>query len=120
MPLICLTKDNLVCNLFTEDVYYTTLIISNAQFEKVSVFPDYHAWRYEEQTDTFTLVPLLSEQAIRARRQVECFNIIDAKSRLWWDSLSSENYDLIQKWYTDWLDAPATKIIPELPKILKV
>jgi hypothetical protein len=119
MSIIYFTKDQLVCNLFTEEVYYTTLIISDEQFKTIQAFPDYHAWRYDEQTDSFTLVPLLSETAIRNRRQAECFNIIDAKSRLWWDNLTTEEYNLIKKWYQDWLDAPATKSIPELPKILK-
>ena len=119
MPLICLTKDNLVCNLFTEDIYYSTLVVSNDQFEKISAFPDYHTWKYDEQEDTFSLVPILSEQAIRSRRQNECFNLIDTKSRLWWDSLSPEDYTLIKNWYKAWLDAPATKIIPELPESLK-
>lgn len=119
MPLIYLTKDNLVWNLFTEDEYYKTLIIPEAQFEKINVFPDYHAWKYNEQEDTFTLVPILSEHMIRSRRQTECFSIIDTKSRLWWDSLSPTNYSIIKQWYQDWLDAPATKKIPELPEILK-
>jgi hypothetical protein len=119
MPTIQLTKEKLVCNLFTGDTYFSTLLISNEQFEKVRAFPDYHAWQYDDCTDTFTLIPILSEQAIRHRRQTECFNLIDAKSRLWWDSLSSEDYTLIKNWYKAWLDAPATKIIPELPESLK-
>ena len=119
MPIIYLTKDNLVCNLFTENTYFSTLLISDKQFEVVSSFPDYHAWKYDEQTDTFTLIPLLSEQIIRDRRQTECFNLIDNRSKLWWDNLSLENYTILNTWYKAWLDAPTTKQIPELPEILK-
>jgi hypothetical protein len=119
MPQIYLTKENLVCNLFTGDSYYSTLVVSEAQFNQISAFPDYCAWQYDEQTDTFTLVSIMSETAIRSRRQTECFQLIDNKSKLWWDTFSTEEYDIIKNWYHEWLDAPVTRIIPELPNCLK-
>ena len=54
---------------------------------------------------------------IRARRERECFSIID-RSLFWYEKLSDEqNYELRQ-WYEAWRDAPETLKVPEKPEWL--
>jgi hypothetical protein len=64
---------------------------------------------------TFTMVDILDEEAIRKRRQIECFNSIDNRSQLWWEHLSEEKQKELNEWYEAWLAAPETKVIPEKP-----
>ena len=45
-------------------------------------------WKQED--GEFHMVDLLDEQVIRERREVECFNLIDNRSSLWWKHLSEE------------------------------
>lgn len=54
---------------------------------------------------------------IRERRQTECFVVVD-RSKLWYDSLSSEQLAELKIWYEEWLDAPNTGIIPTAPSWL--
>lgn len=63
----------------------------------------------------FHMVDLLNDQVIRERRDVECFNLIDNRSPLWWSNLSEERKKELDAWYEAWLVATETKIIPEKP-----
>lgn len=56
--------------------------------------------------------------AIRWQRDNECFPIVN-RGQLWYDGLTSDEYDELQEWYLDWLDAPMTGVIPEMPAWLK-
>ena len=58
------------------------------------------------------------EEAIRKRRARECFPIIN-RGKLWYNRLSSEQVEELDKWYGSWLDAPETHIIPAEPEWLK-
>lgn len=51
---------------------------------------------------------------LRRRREVECFPIIN-RGRLWYDRLSREQLNELERWYQKWLDAPKTKVVPPLP-----
>ena len=70
-------------------------------------------WKQED--GEFHMVELLDEQVIRERREVECFNLIDNRSPLWWSHLSEERRKELDAWYEAWLVATETKIIPEKP-----
>ena len=68
-----------------------------------------------EKFEQYKILNLQTE--IRARRERECFSIID-RSLFWYEGLSDEqNYELRQ-WYEAWLDAPETFKIPEKPEWL--
>lgn len=54
------------------------------------------------------------KEQIRARRQAECFPVIN-RGALWYKTLSPEQTASLEKWYRQWLDAPATGVIPALP-----
>lgn len=47
---------------------------------------------------------------IRARRQSECFAVIDRP--LWFDELPEDKQAQLRHWRREWLDAPETGIIP--------
>ena len=50
---------------------------------------------------------------IRARRQSECFAVIDRP--LWFDELPEDKQAQLRQWRREWLDAPETGVIPEPP-----
>ena len=51
---------------------------------------------------------------LRARRENECFSIIN-RGQLWYAGLTTSQIEELQTWYADWLDVTETKIIPEKP-----
>ena len=69
--------------------------------------------------DDFIMVDILDEGTIRERRQIECFNLVDNRSQLWWSHLSDERKRELNEWYEAWLKAPETKLIPEKPQWLE-
>lgn len=70
-------------------------------------------WRLVD--DEFIMVDFLEDNVIRERRQIECFNFVDNHSQLWWNHLSNEQKEELNKWYEAWLKAPETRIIPKKP-----
>ena len=54
---------------------------------------------------------------LRKKREEICFQIIK-RGKLWYDSLSSEQYQELKDWYKKWLNVTETNIIPETPKWL--
>ena len=117
--IIPLTADNFVCNAEFQKME-KVINVSNELGARISCCPLYHVWQYIEAEDTFKLIPLMDNTTLRERRKVECFNIIDNKSILWWNSLSKEDETEVKQWYSAWLNVTNTKVIPELPKILNV
>ena len=55
--------------------------------------------------------------SIRARREKECFSVIN-RGQLWYASLTSEQIADLEQWYADWLLAPQTMLIPDKPSWL--
>ena len=58
-----------------------------------------------------------SSDVLRKKREEICFPIIN-RGKLWYDSLSSEQYQELKDWYKKWLDVTETNIIPETPEWL--
>ena len=58
-----------------------------------------------------------SLDVLRKKREEICFPIIN-RGKLWYDSLSSEQYQELKDWYKKWLDVTETNIIPETPEWL--
>ena len=67
---------------------------------------------YDEEVEVVVYKPYSEEELIRHRREKECFPIIN-RGRLWYDLLSQKQEDELFNWYLMWLDAPATKVVPE-------
>ncbi|HEY8390093.1 MAG TPA: hypothetical protein VIL26_03990 [Clostridia bacterium] len=59
---------------------------------------------------------------IRLRREEECFSITD-RSQMWYNTVYVNFTDTqkqeFQDWYTAWLNAPETRVIPDKPDWLK-
>lgn len=57
------------------------------------------------------------QQHIRARRESECFPIIN-RGELWYGNLTSAQKAELSDWYTAWLNAPETLSVPTRPEWL--
>lgn len=58
------------------------------------------------------------QNALRARREKECFPIVN-RGQLWYEKLSQEEKAELDTWYTDWLNVTDTLIIPDKPLWIK-
>lgn len=54
---------------------------------------------------------------IREQREIECFPIIN-RGGLWYDTLTPEQIEELDKWYKAWLNATWTLSVPKKPKWL--
>ena len=52
--------------------------------------------------------------ALRERREIECFSIIN-RGWIWYSSLTLSQWRELRTWYLAWLNVTATKTIPERP-----
>ena len=57
------------------------------------------------------------KKELRRRRKTECFAIVD-RSKLWYDTLTSQQYQELRAWYDAWLSVTETKVIPTKPEWL--
>ena len=112
--LIYLNKDWLF-DICATDI---PVIITLDEWKTISIVPEFKAWKYLPDTDEFILVDSMDLETLRARRIKQCFNIIDNKSKLWWDNLTAVQLNEIKTWYQNWLDVTATKVIPQTPSWL--
>lgn len=55
---------------------------------------------------------------LRNKRKSECFTIIN-RGILWYDNLTQEQLNELNKWYNDWLNVTDTLIEPVKPEWLK-
>jgi hypothetical protein len=54
----------------------------------------------------------------RNRRNQECFTIVN-RGKLWYDNLTQEQLEELNKWYTEWLNVTDTLEEPVKPSWLK-
>lgn len=57
----------------------------------------------------------IQRNVIRKSRAEICFPIIN-RGRLWYDRLTEEQVAELRDWYSAWLDAPDTLIVPKTPE----
>lgn len=57
-----------------------------------------------------TQIELLQEQ-----RQLECFEVLESKSKLWYDNLTEVQYNELNSWYKAWLNVTDTLVVPTKP-----
>lgn len=58
-----------------------------------------------------------TKEELRKRRKEECFSVVD-RSQLWYNHLTSEQLQDLEKWYNDWLVVTETLVVPEKPNWL--
>lgn len=115
MIKIYLKNDNTICY---DGETKKSVTISVETFNKITNCEFGHAWHYNEETKDFEYIELIDEESLRDRRQVECFNILDSRSKFWWDNLTEEQNIELKQWYQDWLKVTETKVIPIKPEWL--
>lgn len=90
------------------------LQVTDAIAEELASWPLGKLWRYDETTDSFSLVDSRDEGELRKLREIECFSIIN-RGFMWYLSLSEEQKAELQSWYKAWLDVTETEQIPKKP-----
>lgn len=55
---------------------------------------------------------------LRTKRNIECFPIIN-RGKLWYDNLTQEQLEELDKWYNDWLNVTETLEEPVKPEWIK-
>lgn len=81
-------------------------------------FKDYLKYSYrDKKLFKHSALSSREQENIRSKRIKECFSIIN-RGKVWYDMLDAEEKEELGKWYREWLDAPATGVIPDLPSFL--
>ena len=95
-----------------------TCVIINDEMIPINFFDEYIQYSFEEgKLIKHSILSEVEQDHIRARRNRECFPIIN-RGNVWYDMLDTEEKEELGKWYQEWLDAPATGMIPDLPSFL--
>lgn len=55
---------------------------------------------------------------LREKREKECFSVIN-RGKLWYDNLTQEQLEELNKWYNDWLNVTETLVEPVKPEWIK-
>ena len=55
---------------------------------------------------------------LRARREKECFTIIN-RGQMWYEMLDEMQKQDLRDWYRQWLDVTVTQVVPNKPYWLK-
>jgi hypothetical protein len=72
---------------------------------------------YDEKVKRWVYHKYSIEELIRVKREKECFPIIN-RGQAWYNLLSYDQRQELDKWYIAWLNATETGIIPEKPEWL--
>ena len=81
-------------------------------------------YRYENGTIIFdeekynSKVKVEKLQELRARRELECFSIVN-RGQAWYDLLSEDQRIELSNWYQAWLNVTETMVVPEKPLWIK-
>lgn len=79
---------------------------------------------HDEYEDIQIYIPYTEEELkkrtlseIRARRESECFSVVN-RGKLWYDKLLPAQVEELNRWYEAWLDATETLVTPKRPYFL--
>ena len=104
---------------FTENMEIDdTCVIIDDEMIPINFFDEYIQYSFKEgKLIKHSILSEIEKDHIRARRNRECFPIIN-RGNIWHDMLNAEEKEELGKWYHEWLDATATGVIPDLPSFL--
>lgn len=79
----------------------------------------------DEEEEILVYIPYTEEEILenkknelRNKREIECFSIIN-RGKLWYDNLTQEQLEELNKWYNDWLNVTETLEEPVKPEWIK-
>ena len=72
----------------------------------------------EIQEEKLTVESKIKLMQLRLRRENECFSVVN-RGMLWYNTLTEDQIDELDKWYHAWLDVTETNIIPNKPEWIK-
>lgn len=86
-------------------------------------------YTFEEKASSIEVSNILTDEArlkveesalakIRQTRKTECFSVVN-RGKVWYENLTESQYNELETWYQEWLDAPQTGYIPVKPEFLK-
>ena len=116
MPKVYINKDGYVSSPYIRDANIE-IEVTDDIYKKIQSFPINSAWKYTGKY--FILESLYTDDCLKDRRERECFRIIDNRSTMWYNHLTDEQKQELDKWYQAWLNVTETKIIPTKPEWLK-
>lgn len=87
MKKVKINKDGFLKSIYINDATIE-IDVDDELYETLMCCKIGKNWKQED--GEFHMVELLDEQVIRERREVECFNLIDNRSSLWWSHLPEE------------------------------
>ena len=93
------------------------LTLTEEQYNQIHINKAGHNWKYVN--GKFKQLKYITTEYLQEKRQLECFDLLDNRSKLWYDSLTEEQYNELKTWYQAWLDVTKTKKIPDKPAWLK-
>ena len=94
------------------------LEVSDELEEELSIGKVGYNWKYDFETKKFSMILLDTDQNLKILRQIQCFDIIDNRSPMWYQRLTHEQTQELNNWYQAWLDVTETHIIPVKPEWL--
>lgn len=112
---VFINKEGFLC--FDSGVNVTAIEISEETWNTISFCKKFHNWKYEN--GEWCQICIDKNGYLRDRRTKICFNILDNRSTLWYNNLTSDQLEELNNWYQDWLNVTDTEIIPETPIWLK-
>lgn len=117
MNYVLINKDGYLASPDHLDCTIKIEINNDEQYKKLCRGEWGKEWRYLN--GEFIQETVNTKLAIQNRRKIECFDIIDNRSQMWYNRLTAQQKQELDTWYEAWLNAPETKIIPEKPEWLK-
>ena len=87
MKKVKINKDGFLESIYINDATIE-IEVDDKLYETLMCYDIGKNWKQED--GEFHMVDILDEWVIRERREVECFNLIDNRSPLWWKHLSEE------------------------------
>lgn len=115
---ILINKDGYIRSPYIKDANIE-IELDKETFEKICVCKIGYTWKYDFETKKFNeVIEECQPNVYKQLRKIQCFEIIDNRSQLWYNHLTEQQKQELDAWYQAWLDVTETKIIPEKPEWL--
>lgn len=114
--IVYINNDGFLASPYISDAT-TPIDVSDDIWEIISSNKIFYNWKLEN--GEWKSVCINKSESLRNLRIEQCFNILDNRSVLWYNNLTSDQLEELNNWYQDWLNVTDTEIIPKTPTWLK-